>query len=108
MGVIELNRGPVGQLFPIAVVPQEAPHQVSQRACHQKIFLHEAEFLASGGGIVGIQNSRQRLGSKGSAEPAHEVASAKLLKIEIIGRSRGPEPQTVDRLPSIAYDWTVE
>src|SRR5580692_5985192 len=108
MGVIELNRGFVGQFFPIRVMPQEAPHQVSQRACHQKIFLHEAEFLAGGGGIVGIQNSRQRFRFEGSAQRTHKIASAKFLKIEEIRCTGGPEAESIDRLPTVPYNWTIE
>src|SRR5215472_9507390 len=108
MGIIELNRGPVGQLFPIRVMPQEASHQVSQRARHQKILLQEAEFLSRGGGIVRIQNARQRFCFEGPTQRAHKIAGTKLLKIEIIGSSRGPEAQSVDRLSSVTHDWAIE
>src|SRR5689334_10912583 len=89
-------------------MPQKAAYQVSERTRHQKIFLHKAKFLPGCGGVVGIQHSRQRFRFESSSECAHEIAGAKLLKIEEIGSRRGPEAEGVDRLPSVAYNRTIE
>ena len=108
MRVIELNRGFLWKFFPIRVVALETAHQVGHGTCDQEILLQKAQALPLGRRVVGIQHAGQRFRLKSFAERAHEVSSAKLFKIEIIGRRRGPEPERVDRLSTIADDRTIK
>src|SRR6266851_6790385 len=108
MRVIELNRSLFRQLVPIRVVALEAAHQVSHGTCDQEIFLQEAQSLPLRRGIVRIEHAGKRLRFESLAQRAHEVAGAKLLKIEVIGRGRGPEPERVDRLSAIAHHGTIK
>ena len=59
MCVVKLDSCLLGQLFPICVVSQKTSHQVSQRTSDKKIFLHEAQLLAGGSGVVWIQHPSQ-------------------------------------------------
>ena len=59
-------------------------------------------------GIIRIQHSGKRLRFERLGQRAHEVAGAKLLKIEVIRRSGGPEPESVDRLSAIAHHGTIK
>src|ERR1700746_1861823 len=107
MRVIELNRRFVGQFSPIRIVAQEATHQIGQGTCHQKVFLRETQLLPGSGGVIGIENPGQRLRFQSSSQRTYKIASTKFLKIEEIGSSRGPEAESVDRLASVAYNWTI-
>ena len=105
--VIELDRCLLGQLFPIRVVAQEPAHQIGQRTRDQEVFLHKSQLLSGGGGVVGIQHASQGLRFQCPAQCAYKVAGAEFLKIEVIGRSRGPEPKSVDGLSTVANHGTI-
>src|SRR5882757_3057761 len=72
------------------------------------MLLQEAEPLALGRGIVWIQHPGKGFRLESLAQRAHKVAGAEFLKIEVIRRSGGPEPQSVDRFPPIANHWTIK
>src|SRR5579872_1964779 len=108
MRIIELNRGFLRKHFPIRVVTLETAHQVSHGTCDQEIFLKKAQPLSLRRGIVGIQHAGKRLRLERFAERTHEVSGAKLLKIEIIGCRRGPEPERVDCFSAVAHYRTIE
>src|SRR5260370_17084597 len=108
MGVVELDGNLIGQLFPICIVAQKTSHQVSQGTSDQKIFLHEAQLLSDGGGVIWIQHPSQRFGFESSAQRAYEISSAEFLKVKVIRSSRSPEPEGVDRFTSVAHHRTIE
>src|ERR1700678_96333 len=108
MRVIELNGCFLRKLFPIRIVALETAHQVGHGTRDQEILLEEAQPLPLRRRIVGIEHAGKRLRLKSFAECAHEVAGAKPLKIEIIGCRRGPEPERIDRLSTMAYHGTVK
>src|SRR5271156_7236618 len=101
MRVVELNRSFLGQLFPIRVVALETANQVGHGTRDQEILLQKAQPLPLRRRIVRIQHAGKRLRLESFAECSHEVSGAELLKIEIIGRRRGPEPKSVDGLSTI-------
>src|SRR5580698_11652892 len=103
MRVVELNCGFLRELFPIRIVALKTAHQVSHRTRNQEVLLQKAQPLPLRRRIVRIQHAGKRLRLESFAECANEVPGAKLLKIKIIGRSRGPEPERVDRLSTIAH-----
>src|SRR5262249_1306442 len=107
MCVIELDGGLVWQLLPIRIVAPKTAYQVAHGTRDQEIFLQKSQPLSGSGGVIGIQHSGQRFRFQSLAQRAHEIARAKLLKIEGIRSSRGPKTQGVDGLPSIAHDRTI-
>src|SRR3984885_11909477 len=108
MRVIELNCGFLGKRFPIRGVALETANQVGHGTRDQKILLQKAQPLPLRRRIVRIKHASKRLRLESFAECAHEVSAAKLLKIEIIGRRRGPEPERVDRLSGISHHGTIK
>ena len=54
------------------------------------------------GGVVGIQHPRQGFGRQRPGQRADEIAAAEFLKVEIVGRRGGPQPQRVDGLAAVA------
>src|SRR6266498_577933 len=108
MCVVELDGRLLGQLFPICVVAQKTSHQVSQRTSDKKIFLHEAQLLSGGSGVIWIQDTSQGFGFESPAESAYEISCAEFLKIEVIWHSRSPESEGVDCFSSIAHYRTIK
>ncbi len=53
-------------------------------------------------GIVGIKDAGQRFGREGLSECFYEIAVRELFKVEVVGRSRGPEAEGVDRGTAIS------
>ena len=102
MRIVELDRDLLGKRAPIGVAAPEAPHEIGQRAGDQKILLHEAQSLPHARRVVGIEHSRQGFGRERLGHRADEIAVAEFLKVEIVGRSRGPQPQRVDGLAAVA------
>src|ERR1700737_5309365 len=108
MRVIELNCGLLRQFVPIRVVALEAAHHVGHGTRDQEIFLQEAQAFPLRRGIVRIQHAGKRLRFESLAQRAHEVTGAKLLKIEVMRRSRSPEAESVDRLSPKAHHGTIK
>ena len=108
MGIVELNCYVIRKCAPIGVAFTEAPHQIGERASHQKVLLDKAQRLPQGCRIVGIQHAGQGLGGESSGESCREITAAEFLKIEIAGSSGGPQPQGVDVLAAIARYGTIE
>src|SRR3984957_3994939 len=103
MRVVELNCGFLRKFFPIRVMALETAHQVGHGTREQEMLLQKAQSLPLRRRIVGIEHAGQRLRLESFTECAHEVSGAKLFKIEIIGRRRGPEPERVDCLSTITH-----
>ncbi len=91
MRIVELDCGLVGQRVPIGVAAPEASDDIGQRACDEKVLLHESQSLSPAGRIVGIQHSRQSLGGQLLCERAHEIALAEFLKVKVIRRGGSPQ-----------------
>ena len=99
--VVELDGDFFGKRVPIGVAAPEAPHEIGQRAGHQKIFLHEAQPLPDAGGVVRIKYPREGFGFERLGHRADEIAVAERLKVEVIGRLRGPKAKRVDGLAAV-------
>ena len=108
MRVVELNRDLVGERAPIGIAAAEAPDEIGQRAGDQEILLHEAQALSHVGGIVWIEHPGQRFGRESPSQGADKIAAAEFLKVEIVGRSGGPQAQCIDGLAAITDDWSIE
>src|SRR5215510_5621768 len=108
MCIVELDRDFIGKRTPVEVVNPEAPHEIGERAGDQKIFLYKPQSLSLARVVVGIQYAGQRFGLERLSQRADEIAAAKFLKVEIIVRRRGPEPQRIDGLAVGTDYWTVE
>src|SRR5271169_6338684 len=108
MRVIELHRNLLGQLVPVRVESLEAAYEIGQRTRDQEILLQEAQSLSHGCGVIRIQHSSKRFRFESFAQLTHKVAGAEFLKIEVIRSSRGPQPESVDRLSPIAHHGTIE
>ena len=104
MRVVELDGDLLRERAPIGIASPEAAHEIGERAGDQKILLHEAQSLPHAGRVVRIEHARQRLGAERLRHRADEVAVAECLKVEVIRRSRGPEPERIDGLAAIAHD----
>src|SRR5215471_21572231 len=106
--IVELDGDFLGKRVPVSIALPEAPHEIGQRACDQKIFLHKAQALTLTRGVVGIQYPGQRLGLKRLGQRADEIAAAEFLKVKVIMCSRGPEPERIDVLAAVTNYGTVE
>ena len=91
-----------------ALLAPEAPHEIGQRTGDEKILLHEPQSLSLAGGVVGIENAGERFGIERLGQRADEIAAAEFLKVEIIVRRRGPEPERIDGLAAVAHDRAIE
>jgi hypothetical protein len=72
--VVELNRHMIRQRRPRHVAFLEASEDVLQRAADQKVFLQEPQRPAGFGGIVRVEDTRDRLGGDIGDHRAREVA----------------------------------
>src|SRR5277367_3892487 len=108
MRVVELDRNLLWKLVPICVVALEAAYEVGHRASDQEILLQKAESLAHCRGVVRIEHAGQRFCFESLAESSDKVAGTKFLEIEVVGRGRGPEPESVDRLSAVAHYGAIE
>ena len=106
--IVELDGDLLGQGAPVGVALPEAPHEIGQRAGDEKIFLHKAQSLPHARGVVGIQDPRQRFGLERLGQRADEIAAAEFLKVEVIVRRRGPEPERIDGLAAVTHHGTIE
>ncbi|KAF1853432.1 hypothetical protein Lal_00041062 [Lupinus albus] len=75
MGVVELDRGVVGQGAQVAAFGLVARHEVLQRGRGEEVFLAQAQFLPLGGGIARVEHAGDRLGAHPLLEGAHMVAA---------------------------------
>ena len=58
--------------------------------------------------VVRIQYPGQRFGLERLRQRPDEIAAAEFLKVEVIVRRRGPEPQRIDGLAAVANDRAIE
>ena len=108
MCVIHLYRYLLGQPVPIVVQPPEPAYDIRHRTGDQEVFLHEPQTAAHGGRVIRVQHAGKRFRFQRLAQSSDEVSAPELLKIEIVRRRRGPQPQSVDRLPAVAHHGTIE
>src|SRR5262249_27539362 len=87
---------------------QEAAHQVGQGASDEEILLDEAQALPTGRGVIGIQHPGKGFRFESLTQRSDEVCGAEFLKVEVIWCCRSPEPESVDRLSSIAHDRAIK
>ena len=59
VGVVELYRHLIGQVFDLVTFRQEAAQQILKRGGGKEILLLQAQFLAGIGGVVGVKHPRQ-------------------------------------------------
>src|SRR5262249_41367293 len=101
--VVKLDGDFLRKCAPVSIALPESPHEICERAGDEKILLHEAQSLPHASGIIGIQYPRQRLCFESFSHCTDELTMAECLKVEVIGRSRGPEPECIDRLSAVAH-----
>ena len=95
MGVVELDRGLLGEIVPILIAPPEASDDVLERAGDEEILLDEAEFLAALGVVIGIEHLGNGLARVLVVHRLVVAAAVEGLEVEILRRLGGPEPQEV-------------
>ena len=89
------------QRIPVGVRSSETPHQIGQRTGDKKVFLHEAQTLPHARRVIGIKDAGEGIGRKSFRQGAHEIATAELLKVEIIRRGRSPKSQGINGFAAI-------
>ncbi len=102
MGVVELDRGLLGQEAPIGIRLPKPADSIRERTGDEEIFLHEPEFASLGRMVVRIENAGQQFGVEGFRDRSDEVAAAEPLEIERMHRGRAPQAQRVDRPAAVA------
>jgi hypothetical protein len=107
MGIVELyghfGREPAEGL----VVPLKFPDNVPRRAGHEEIFLDETQFPARDHGVRRIEHLRYRLGGDLLLHGPEIVSAVEDLHVEVVGRSRGIEPQQIDGSSAVSGDQHV-
>ena len=106
--IIELDGDLFRKRAPIGVSLPETAYEIGQRASDEKILLHKAQALPHACVVVGIQYPRQRFGLERLGQRPDEIAAAEFLKIEVIVRRCGPEPERIDSLAAVAHHGTIE
>src|SRR4029077_4112957 len=92
---------------PVVIVLTEAANEIGQRAGHEEVFLYKTQALAQAGGVVGIQDARERFSCERFRQGTNEIASAEFLKVEVVVCRRGPEPESIDGLAAVAHHGTI-
>ena len=108
MRVVELDRGLVGQRADVAEILDVAADDVLDRRGREEILLAQAEFLAGGGGVVGVEDARERLGTQLVGERAGEIAGVEAVELDRIERAGSPQPERVDVLAAPADHGRVD
>src|SRR5215813_9746707 len=106
--IVKLYGNFLGEQTPVSIVTAKAAQEIGERASDEKVFLHEAQALSLAGGVVGIQYSREGFGLQGLRQGSDEIAAAKFLKVEVIVRCCGPEPECIDSLAAVAHHRAIE
>ncbi len=108
MSVVKLNGGLLGKRAPIRIGAPETARQIGQRAGDEEVLLHEAQPLPKTGRIIRVEYACERFRFECLGHGADEIAVAECLKIEEIGRSRGPKAKCIDILAAVAHHGTIE
>jgi hypothetical protein len=93
--VVELDRDLFGQATQIAMFVHEPAQDVGQRRGGEEILLLEAEFLARGRGVVGVEHPADRARDLLPRGGPHEIAPVETVEVEALHRMGGPEAQRI-------------
>jgi len=107
VGVVEVDRGEVGQLPQVLARLAEPAKDVRDRAAHEEVLLLEPQLLALQRVVVGVEHLGDALGLRLALHRATVVAVVEHLKVELFGRPCRPEAQRVDGVVSKACDRCV-
>ena len=102
MGVVELDRDLLREVFPVLVGPAEAADDVLERTGDKEVLLEQAQFLAALGLVVRVENLRDGFAVVLFAHGFLVTAAVEGLEIELLRRSRFPEAQEVHRVGAVA------
>src|SRR5258708_1944312 len=108
MSIVELDGDLFGKRSPICVSLPETPNQIRKRTGNEKILLHETQPLPQGGRIIRVEYAGQRFRLESLGHGAYKITVAECLKIEEVGRTRGPEPERIDILASVPHHGPIE
>ena len=88
--IVELDGRPLGKRAPVGIAAAEASDEIGERAGDEKVLLDEAQPLATGRGVVGIEHPGEGLGRERPRQRADELAVAERLEVEVVGRRPPP------------------
>jgi hypothetical protein len=104
MGVVELDRGVVGQRAQGTALGHVPAHQILQRGGGEEELLAQAQLLALCGGIARVEHPRDRLGPGPARHRADMVAGIEPSELDRGVGLRLPQAQDVDVLAPPADD----
>ncbi len=94
--VVELEDHPIGQLLEIEPLGQHPVEEVVDGCRDEEVLLLQAQLLALGRGVLGVEHLRDVLGEGLRAHRLFVVAGVEDAQIERVGRRRPPQPEGVD------------
>ena len=98
VGVVELHRHLVGERVEGVVLLLVGAEDVGDGAGHEEVLLLEAQLLALGGVVLGVQHLGDAFGDGAALDGAAVVAVVEHGEVGLFGGAGGPEPQGVDRV----------
>ena len=107
MGVVELDRGLVGQRVQRVVLLQVAAQQVLQRGGHEEVLLPQAQFLPGRRGVARVQDLGDGFLPHAVGQRPHVVAGIERVEPQRIDGAGLPEPQRVDVAAAPAHHGRV-
>ena len=93
VGVVELDRGLVGEGLPVIAAAAEPRDDVGQRTGHQEVLLDKSQVPAARRGVVGIEHARQHLGGDLLVNGIEEIAAAEFEEIEVFVSGARPRAE---------------
>ena len=101
--VVQLDCDLFGELLPVTFVELlEAADDVLQGGRAEEVLLLEAQFLTVHGGVVRVENLRNRFGEFHVLHGGDVVAVVEVAEAEIVGGLRAPEAQVVHGVVLVA------
>ncbi|KAF5040732.1 hypothetical protein DSECCO2_530350 [anaerobic digester metagenome] len=107
VGVVELDGREFGQFLDVAILFEEAPGDVAQRAEDEKVFLDQAQFAAEGDGFARVEDLGHQFRIDLLVDGLDVVALVEDLHIEVVGGAGCEKTQVIDCLVAVADDGDV-
>ncbi len=95
VGIVELNRGVLGQAVQRAALLEMAAQQVLQRGSDEEVLLAQTQLLPRLGAVGRIEHPRDALGTRLLRRGADVIASIEARQVEVRFRPRAPQAQRV-------------
>ena len=105
--IVHLHRNLIGEIGDIRVLFQVPAEHVANRAGHQKILLHQAQFPAGRAGVRRVQDLGDFFRFDLVFERAQVIALVENPDIEALRGACGKEPQDVDRAAAASHDGDI-